>query len=501
MANLNETLDLVKASHQNPLPDTVQKYFTQGTGVGGANQGLTAYDLEKPAAKIVPVVTPLRNMCPRVKSNAGDTATRWKAITAVNTNNTHPGVSEGRRGGVIGDAVADYTASYVGLGLENSVTFEADYAAESFDDAKARAVENLLYAAILKEEEVLLGGNASVALGTTGTPALTKGGSGNTLPTLTYSVICVALTFDGYRRTSLASGIDQVVARTSADGLGDENINGGCAIKSAAATLAITLGEALTCTVAAKKGAVAYAWYVGGAGSEKLEAITTTTQVTFSKPLAGTGQAASDLASTDYSKQDGWVFDGFLYTALGSSASYYKAMDPATATTGNKLVADGKGGVNQINDALGWFWDNLQLQPDAIWANRQEINTITSLCVGSATSPFRFNVTGGSAQGSLVGGGKVTEYQSPVDSSIIPINIHPKMPAGCIMFTTRKLPYALNNVPEVFRLKARREWYQIEWPQRTRKYEYGIYCDEVFQHYFPPSLGVINNINADPYTA
>jgi len=30
--------------------------------------------------------------------------------------------------------------------------------------------------------------------------------------------------------------------------------------------------------------------------------------------------------------------------------------------------------------------------------------------------------------------------------------------------------------------------------RRTRRYEYGVYADEVLQHSFPPSMAVITNI-------
>lgn len=483
MPDLISTMDLVKQAHANPKAfDAIAKSFAQSTG-------LVAYDLEAPAKKIVPVITPLRNMCPRVKSNGGDTATRWKAITAINTGNVHPGVTEGNRGAVIADAVTDLTASYIGIGLENSVSFEADYAAESFDDAKARAVENLLYSAILKEEDMLLGGNSSVALGTTPTPTGTAV-AGGSMAGATLKVICVALTYDGYRRSSLSGGVVQQISRTNADGTSD-TINGGAAQKSSASAdvTTATTNLSVQCTVTAVKGAVGYAWFIGASGAERLQAITTTNTYTRTAALESATQLASALASADYSRQNGYSYDGFLYTAFNTSGAGYTAL-------GATLTADGKGGVVEINNILGAYWDNLQLQPDAIWANRQQVNDITTKCVGSATSPFRFNVNGGQAQGSLVGGGKVTEYQSPVDSSIIPIHVHPKIPAGTMLFTCQKLPYALNNVGDTFRIKARREWYQVEWPLRTRKYEYGIYSDCVFQHYFPVSLSVLTNIYA-----
>lgn len=494
--NVSEVLDLVKKAQLSPqAADEIAKAYTQATG-------LVQYDLEAPAKKMVPAITPLRNMCPRVKSGSGDTATRWKAITAVNTTNVHGGVSEGNRGAVITDTVEDRTAAYVGIGLENSVTFEADYAAESFDDAKARAVENLLLASILKEEEMLLGGNANVALGTTPTPTVSYATTGGTIADGTYLVGCVALTYEGWRRSAVnATGIPGTngqITRTNADATTD-TINVGAAQKSSTGTTGAISGtgaNTVSAYVTPVRGAVAYAWYIGTSGNEVIGAITTINSVKFTALPSGGNQAWSAAPSADRSKQT-LNYDGFLYTAYTSANNaYFDSLATGVAGTGTVLTADGKGGVVEINTALGWFWDNLQLQPDAIWANRAQVNNITDKCVGSATSPFRFNINGGQAQGSLVGGGKVTEYQSPVDSSIIPINIHPRMPPGTIMFTTAKLPYALNNVGDVFRVKARREWYQIEWPMRTRKYEYGVYADEVFQHYFPPSLGILTNIAA-----
>jgi hypothetical protein len=68
------------------------------------------------------------------------------------------------------------------------------------------------------------------------------------------------------------------------------------------------------------------------------------------------------------------------------------------------------------------------------------------------------------------------------------------MPPGTILFTTNRLPYPLSNVTNVMQIRTRRDYYQIEWPIRTRKYEYGVYADEVLQHFFPPSSGIITNI-------
>jgi hypothetical protein len=58
------------------------------------------------------------------------------------------------------------------------------------------------------------------------------------------------------------------------------------------------------------------------------------------------------------------------------------------------------------------------------------------------------------------------------------------------------LPSLMSNVGSVVQVRTRQDYYQIEWPPRARRYETGVYADEVLQHYFPPSMAVIANIAA-----
>ena len=64
-------------------------------------------------------------------------------------------------------------------------------------------------------------------------------------------------------------------------------------MRSANATQAVTLGQTLFATAPLVNGAVAYAWYVGAAGSETLQAITTINSAAFSAPLTAGQQAAT----------------------------------------------------------------------------------------------------------------------------------------------------------------------------------------------------------------
>lgn len=234
MNRSQETLDLLKAAQQAPNAELAKAWVQSGS----ATTGITAYDLEAPAKKLYPVVTPLRNRIPRVSGRGGIQA-NWKAITGININKMSAGVSQGNRGGVIATSTIDKNAVYRGLGLEDYVTFEADYAAEGFDDVKALAVEGLLRAVMIQEEIMTLGGNSSVALGTTPTPTTSTSTTGGSLPAGTYNIYCVAMTLEAYLRYSVATGLEGQVSRTNADGSVD-TFGSGCARKSAAASQATT---------------------------------------------------------------------------------------------------------------------------------------------------------------------------------------------------------------------------------------------------------------------
>lgn len=488
-----ETLELIKTSLQakNAVPDDILKAFTQSNS---PTTGLTFYDLEAPAKTLYPVITPLRNRIPRIGGGAG-TQANWKAITAINTSRVRLGVSEGNRGGVIATSVVDYNAAYKALGLEDYVTFEADLAAQGYDDVRARATQGLLRSLMIGEEQIILGGNNSLALGTTPTPTLAASASGGTLGTMTLSVICIALTLEALIDSSVSGGVPTSANRTLADGT-TEAYNAGTAQKSTNATASVTGSTgSCTATVAAVAGAFGYAWYWGTAGNEALGAITTINSYKVTATATGT-QLASAMPGSDKSTEPK-VYDGLLTMCSKSALGSYRAvMATGTPGTGTPLTADGVGGVVEIETALQWFWDTYRLSPTRILVNSQEQGNITKKVLAGNSAPahrFTFDATQQGIQGGMLVVGYNNKY-TMAGAQNIPIDLHPNMPAGTILFLTEELPYPLSNVSNVIRIRTRRDYYQIEWPLRTRRYEYGIYTDEVLQHYFPPSMGVITNI-------
>jgi hypothetical protein len=161
-----ETLGLMK--------DSLAKNVTIQTG-------LTAYDLQAPAKNLYPTITPLRNSIPRVaRLNPGDAA-HWRSIfgTTGSGFDAMGWVPEGQRSASMSYSAIAVTLPYVTLGEEDTVTFEAEAAAQGFEDINATATLRILQKTMRKEETALLGGNFSLPLGKPGTPTLSASGTGS----------------------------------------------------------------------------------------------------------------------------------------------------------------------------------------------------------------------------------------------------------------------------------------------------------------------------------
>lgn len=477
------------------MTSPLRKDWTQP---GSAIQGINFYDLEAPAKILYPVITPLRNRIVRVSGKGGIQA-NWRAVTGININNIRAGTGEGNRSAKIASTVQNYTAAYKTLGLEDAVTFQADLAANGFQDLKALATEGLLRANMIQEEGVILGGDTSYALGTTPTPSLVASASGGTMATQgAASVIVVALTHQGWMTNSVAGGLTASVTKNNADGSTDV-FGGGVAQQSANATVSVTGPTgSISATVAQVRGAVAYAWYCGtAAGSERLVQITTINSAVLTAYGSSPAQLASALPAADNST-NALEYDGLLTQCWNAAyGAYFTAQATGTAGTGTPLTSDNAGGIVEIDAGLKYFWDNLRLSPSDIYLNSQEMNNIGKKILAASSNAAQRFVFNYDDQGAIAGGIMVRSYLNKFamnGATEVPLHLHPSVPPGTILFYTERPPYPLSNVAQSLRILTRREYFQIEWPLRSLKYEYGVYVDEVLQNYFPPSFGVITNI-------
>lgn len=499
MSMTQETLKLVNELVRKQVADHLAKAtYNQA---GSATSGITGYDLEPGAKVFVPEITPLIAMIPRVQG-AGGTATNWRSIVGLNTDNLPAGVSEGERAGRMSVATQDNTAPYATIGLESDYTYEADLAAVGLDDLGSLNVRTLLQAARILEEGAVLGGNRDVALGT---PVLAAVASttGGALAAATYHVRVLALSLQAYRRASLTLGVPTQHTYV----LGDDSnlvVNGGASQVSADQTGVVGSGStgSIACTVTAVRGAAAYAWFIspaaGAAGTERITAITTTNKYTFTavpsaiSPPSGYDGTIGTAFNTDRSANT-LVFNGLMsiIAKSGSGALFASSEDVV-------LTSDGAGGIVEINTDLRTFWDTNRVSPSHMIVSSQEMINITSKVIaGGGTPLFRFAMDASGSHIGLTAGAVIGSYLNKTAQGggrLVKVLLHPDVPPGMILYYSDAMSYPVPGINNILQVKTRRDWYQIDWPQRKRRNEFGVYADEVLQCYFPPAFGMRCNI-------
>lgn len=460
---IRKTLDQIKEAQQ------LNKAITLSTGLQG-------YDLEQPARNLYPVLSPIRNMLPRKKAAKGSSAVHWKAITGLSTTGS-PFVAEGARNSEIIYTEVDKNASYKTWGRDDSVTREAEQQAMGFEDLRARSARSLLQRVMIEEEDILIGGNTTTALGTTPTPVIANAGTGGNIAAGTYDVICVALPYMGYRSAT----INQVNSFNHA-------------AKSVASSTTTTSGSTSVISghVTPVNGAVAYAWFIGTAGAEKCELITTVANF-LATTLLGTGQLASAVSAD--TSADANAYDGLIPQIV--AGGYVLSQPNGTDGTGTPLTYDNATGIVEFDKVLKYQWDTNRLSPDIIFVNSQEAMNISLKVLKSSNNPaYQFIVDAGDNQGSLMGSALVTRYFNKFTGTPVKIQTHPTLPAGTVMFFTQNLPswYVDTNIEGAWDVHLLEDYYELMYALTTRKWEHGIYANGVLRGYIPGAQSLLTNV-------
>ena len=480
----------------------IEEMIAKATGLANkatisTGTNVVAYDLEPLLKQVYPVLTPFRNKhLPRRTSQRGGTFFTAKLLTAISSVSGNIGIQEGARGRNVGLNEQDLAVYYRTVGQDASSTFESEDAAESFDDARAIAAITLLNANLIQEELLTLfgnggnisrlGGSQQTALGTPTAPVLTGANTGGTIAAATYLCWVVALTYFGLQNSTVAGGVPTQYNVTTNDGVA-QVINGGSSNVSASSnSQAITGTGTLTATVAAVPGAFGYAWFIGTSkGAAALAAVTPVNTMTITAPPAGTQVATAITADNSI---DSFVYDGLITQVQQSnSGAYVKSLN------GANLTASTAAGVNEIDAALLYMYNNYRLGPDFIYCDSGTSLPINSRVISGGGAPlFRFNEPG---DGTSVAGNKtVKSYFNRFTGQMIPIEVHPYFPQGTIFGACEKLPYTTDNVPIPYRLQARsRDWTEYEWPLVTRTRARGQYVSAGLISYTPWSNFLIQN--------
>jgi hypothetical protein len=412
------------------------------------------------------------------------------------------------------------------------VTFEARLGARNLSpEALGISVQSALRSLMIDEEKILVNGNATIPLGITPTPVLTAGtvtGLTGTFGTATVYVVCVALTgmgylgYSPYNSVTNFGGVQGQVTKVNADGTTD-TYGGGSAQPSAEASVGTTGTQCVTATTTLVPGAFAYAWFVGSAtGAEYLAGITPSNQAIFTKFPAATNQPVGNLkvgASYADNSVDQLIPDGILAQVFGQvtgpSPGQYMSTNPLlpsgiSYSAGGSIIYNmpaGNTGLTldgsnfaEIDAVLRAAYDQYKIGFDRILISAADVLDSFGAMLGQASSSNGFRIWFDADQetGRIVAGRRVTSYLNKFFNNTLDVEVHPYIPPGCILFWSDRSPYELSGVANLLEAHVRQDYYQIQWPWRSRRYEYGVYVDETFPCYFTPAFAAI--INKNPTT-
>ncbi|MBX5477153.1 MAG: hypothetical protein IRZ18_08550 [Clostridia bacterium] len=444
-------------------------------------------------------MSPFRNSVPRKKAPVGSQAAHWKAIRRINAGRANPFIPFGQAGPKVQTEVLEFSAAYRPIALDDSVIMDAQMLAQGFEDLRATAGINLLYALMIEEDRLLLGGQP-FALPKPAQPVLTANVTGGSIPASTTVHVRVrARTLENWFFGGGSELSDDATVQT---GAGSTN--------------------SVTATVDPVRGAVAYDWYVSGDGTTYFYAGTTTVE-SFNLEAVPTADAATpslpDLAPADTYQvaaqgdrsADPNAFAGLLATIAGDylNGTYVTPGkgEPSggiwTSLKGAPLTADG-GQIVEFSDIFVQLWDQVRLAPTKILVSGREAANIAKIVAKSGNgggAAYTIVQPTGTERASLIAGYAVQEVLHPITRRPIPLEVMPHLPPGTAVIITEVLPYPNNAVANVFEVETQQEYQQLEYamarqegPGGGPRYDLEVRAIEVFKNYFPAGCAVITGI-------
>jgi hypothetical protein len=465
-----EVLKSVSLPQVNLTPD-LQKDFN-------LSSGMQAYNLEAGAKMIFPVMSPIRNMLPRVSGKGKQV--EYKAITGINVGGDQGWVAEGVSGNVVQTSFSDIFAVYRTISQADKVTFEQQWAGRDFIDSKATAVANLLRSVMITEEKAILFGQNTVAATNQQAP-----GAIGVCPQPTVTATTNA-------NSTLPAGTLHVKV-TAHTGMGQS-------LPSVDTTVSVAAGEGVVVTFPTIAGqpVLGFSVYVSTDGTnfykvgannvqEKLGGVVNGVQMTsngapvtlISAPTSGATPPVTDASANAN------AYNGILAQIFGGQG--------ATITRVNDKLS-----VSALNDHLLNMWNNSFADPDVMLVNGVESTKITQMTLGAGNTPYFIMVD---KQAGATGSYRVARFTNPVTGTEIPVNSHPYLPQGTILTLSTKLPswYVPSDIPAPIAVDAVQDYTEIDYAPvyGTRAWPIEVMLYSTLKLYIPLLQGVLTGIQQD----
>lgn len=449
--------------------------------------GFVAFDLEAPSKKLTPRPTPLRNKIARVPGVG--TSRRYKRLTGFSGTGTggtslvRPGITDSstatfgsslvlNRGPKINYAADEKTIPYLQFSLSDSVTWSAQYSGQGYEDIRQLSQTSVLYASMLAEERMILGGRgtASPFVGALAAPT-----------TLTAVARAAAP-----GETGLQGGRYWIKVTTEAQ-WGESVLSASVDVDNVTAGQVVDVGGVIP---GGGLGMRVYAARVAAAGADPGDASKffqgRTGYKTFTltgNPLITTGTAASTItADTSASAQD---YDGILTYLGDSSQSGYLTRLDAPFSSANP--------GSEYQTAFASLYDSVKADPDEILFNGRDRKQLSDLLKTASSSNYRLTVQQTEIGGVTIGD-VVTNVVNEVTGKGVNLTVHPWLTQGNTPIISWNLPIPDTQVNNVFQIVNVQDYMSVQWPTVQFSYDVSSYWYGTMVCYAPAWSGMVQGI-------
>ena len=359
--------------------------------------------------------------------------------------------------------------------LSDSVSWQAEYQGQGFEDVRSLSNTALLYATMLIDERLMCYGRGTTGNGYTGALAA---------PSVSLAGVSASLAPSGVTTPALAASPFVVVAADAGDLLGTNGTTMHQGPATTAASVAVTAGQVIQVTVVTDSpGALGYNLYVGSVSAGPFfYAGRTGSSIGYIKyqptgtPTTTSGAADQSAVATNY--------DGLL-TNTAASGGYVTRLNASFSTTSP---------ATEFQTAFGNLYEQVKSDPEEIWLNGfdrlQLSNAITNNAANSNYTVFIPNADVGGVKTGTV----VTEILNEVTGSSVPLTVHPWFPQGNALIRQKTLPLPDSNVAETSVMALPQDYVAVQWPVVQFTYDASTFEIGTFCHYAPAWNGIIQGI-------
>lgn len=439
--------------------------------------GFVPFDLEAPAKLLFPRPTPLRNRITRTKGQG--TARRFKRLTGITGSGTggvglqRPGITDSttttfgslsmRRGPKISYAADEDTVTYRQFSLSDAVPWSAQFSGQGFQDIRQLSQTSLLYASMLAEERMIIGGRRTALGAPTFTLAQRAAGTGETgLQGGRYWLKLTTDTVWGESVLSASVDLDTVTAGNVID----------VSITDVAGALGYRVYAARVAAAGADPGD-ASKFFQGRTGYNKF--------VLTGNPLITTGRAASDVAADGTASTED--YDG-LFTLLQANGGYTKRLNAAFSTSNPGV---------EYQDAFSDLWDDVKADPDEVLMAGSDRKQLSDLLKTASSANYRLTVEEGAREGTFLGA-IVNGLLNEITGKMVSVSVHPWFPQGNSMVMSWTLPIPDSEVTNVVEVCNVQDYMAVQWPVTQFLYEASSYWYGTLVFYAPAWCGQVLGI-------